>query len=288
MNIPAEIHRFFVEQDLPLGEKSQLKNVSGGCINTCFELRIQEQQFFLKVNRSADYPGMFDAEYKGLSLLRASRTFTVPEPLLAVVSGNSQYLLMRFIERGQPGEDYFFSAGRLLAQLHCHHAEKFGLDHDNYIGSLKQANAYHESFSEFFICTRIEPMLKMAIDSGRAEQSITRSFNNFFSRLSELVPFEKPSLLHGDLWSGNMMCSDRGPAVFDPAVYYGHREADLAMTKLFGGFDEEFYEGYESVFPLEKNWRERTDLFNLYPLLVHVNLFGGGYLQEVKNIIRKF
>jgi fructosamine-3-kinase len=177
-----------------------------------------------------------------------------------------------------------------LARLHKTTQNTFGLHYDNYIGSLTQSNTPPaDSWTEFFIHQRLEPMLKMAVDSGKAEPDLIPKFESLYSKLDEIFPQEKPALLHGDLWSGNCMADDNGdPVIYDPAVYYGHREMDLAMTKLFGGFESEFYEAYQEEFPLEKHWEQRIAICNLYPLLAHVNLFVGSYIQSIKNIINRY
>jgi fructosamine-3-kinase len=163
------------------------------------------------------------------------------------------------------------------------------LEQDNFIGSLIQENKQQPDFINFFISQRLEVQLKIARNQGALNQSDTRYFNSLFNKLNNIVPIEKPALLHGDLWSGNFMVNSSGaPCIFDPAVYYGHREADIAMTQLFGGFSPEFYHAYNETCPLEKDWQKRTDIFNLYPLLVHVNLFGGSYAAQVLRIIRHF
>ncbi|MBK5285164.1 MAG: fructosamine kinase family protein [Bacteroidia bacterium] len=152
-----------------------------------------------------------------------------------------------------------------------------------------QSNSQKRTWAEFFISERLEKQIAFAKDLGVIDNSTIQQFNNLYKRLPELIPEEAPSLLHGDLWNGNFMTGNDGKAwLIDPAIYYGHREMDLAMTKLFGGFSEEFYSSYIESFPLQKGFTERIDIHNLYPLLVHVNLFGGGYLIEVKNILSRF
>ena len=165
----------------------------------------------------------------------------------------------------------------------------FGLDHDNYIGSLPQSNHQHTSWVEFFIEERLEKQIALAKNSGALNNSTIQQFNNLFKRLKEIIPEEKPSLLHGDLWNGNyMLAADGCACLIDAAVYYDHREMDLAMTRLFGGFPEEFYESYHETFPLSSGFEERVDIHNLYPLLVHVNLFGGSYISQVKSVLSRF
>ena len=165
-------------------------------------------------------------------------------------------------------------------------AVSFGLDHDNYIGSLAQSNKKHADWISFFMEERIRPQLKLAMDKKLIDEGTVKQFDKLFDHFDRLIPKEKPALLHGDLWNGNFLVSDSSrAALIDPAVYFGHREMDLAMTTLFGGFDSEFYRAYDEVFPLEKGFEKRVDIHNLYPLLVHVNLFGGGYVRQVKAVL---
>lgn len=262
--------------------------VGGGSINACYKLATSEGLFFLKENKARAFPGMFEAEKKGLALLKMAEAFIIPEAFFIAEEDGFSMLLMEWLEKKAGDKNEWRNSGKKLAQLHKNISPVFGLDHNNYIGSLPQSNTQHETWAEFFAAERILPQLMLARNQKKVDAALVTKGENFCKALHEIFPVEKPSLLHGDLWSGNFFFSAKGPAIFDPAVYYGHREMDLAMTKLFGGFDGEFYEGYESEFPLEKNWRSRTDLCNLYPLLVHVNLFGGGYVQDVKSILAKF
>lgn len=260
----------------------------GGCINESGICVTPAGSVFLKWNDRKKYPGMFDAEAKGLSLLRKGTALHVPEVLLCGETGSFQFLLLETIREGRRSNTYWETFGRGLAMLHRNTMDTFGLDHDNYIGSLPQTNAASPSWSEFFE-QRLRKLLKMALDTGRVEITMTKKFESLFLKLNTLLPKEVPSLLHGDLWGGNIMTNDVGqPVLIDPAVYFGHREADLAMTQLFGGFDERFMRSYEDVFPLSPGFEMRRDIFNLYPLLVHVNLFGGSYGRQVLSIVNRF
>jgi fructosamine-3-kinase len=260
-------------------------SVGGGSINDCFRLETGKGIFFLKENKANAFPGMFEAEKKGLAVLKQANAFIVPQTFSIDEEEGFSMLLMEWLERSTGN---WRDAGKKLAQLHKNTSTTFGLDHDNYIGSLSQSNTRHTTWAEFYTSERILPQLKLAREHKKIDAALVIKGEHFCRALHEIFPAEAPALLHGDLWSGNFFFSTTGPAIFDPAVYYGHREMDLAMTKLFGGFDGAFYEGYEEAFSLEKSWKSRTEFCNLYPLLVHVNLFGGSYVNDVKTILGGF
>ena len=179
--------------------------------------------------------------------------------------------------------------GKKLGRLHKSTSDYFGLDYDNYIGKLPQSNTKHSNWFDFFALERIEPQVRMGIESGKLSRPILKSVEGFYKKLGSILPTEKPALLHGDLWSGNFMFTKSGGvSIYDPAVYYGHREMDLAMTRLFGGFSANFYEGYNEQFPLSGGFDSRVSIYNLYPILVHANLFGGSYCRQAENIINRY
>ncbi|MEJ0102180.1 MAG: fructosamine kinase family protein [Bacteroidota bacterium] len=157
------------------------------------------------------------------------------------------------------------------------------------MGALHQNNAYSENWNDFFVHQRLQPQTRIAIDKGLLPQKTIHQFDVLYKKLNSIFNKENASLLHGDLWSGNFMCDDQSqPFLIDPAVYFGHRNMDLAMTTLFGGFDKSFYESYQYHFPLPGNYREQWDVCNLYPLLIHLNLFGSSYLYDIETILKKF
>lgn len=263
--------------------------IGGGCINEAHLVHTDSGRFFIKYNSSSAFPGMFEKESEGLNLLAETKTIDVPEVIATGETGKYAYLLLQFVESGTKKSDFWSDFGTRLAALHQHSAENFGFKHDNYIGSLTQSNLPHPDFISFFIGQRIGPQLKTARDKGEINHNDIKYFESLFKELPNIFPPEKPALVHGDLWSGNLMVSANGlPCLVDPAVYYGNREADIAMTELFGGFRPDFYDAYNHSFPMEKGWQKRMDILNLYPLLVHVNLFGGGYAGQVIRIIRQF
>ena len=268
---------------------SETRPVGGGCINQACRLKTGAGNYFIKYNSATAFPGMFEKEAAGLKILSGTQTISIPQVVQHGEAGNYSFLLLQFIESGKVKSNFWNEFGTKLAGLHHNTHSFFGLDHDNYIGSLVQKNNPHPDFTSFFILQRIEPQLKEARNKGAFSQGDTRYFDSLFRQLNNIIPPEKPSLVHGDLWSGNFMVTSEGsPCLVDPAVYYGHREADIAMSLLFGGFEPAFYEAYNQTWPMEKGWQKRMDIFNLYPLLVHVNLFGGGYAGQVLRIIRQF
>lgn len=282
-----QIEKFFSEQN-GLAKIGKIRSEGGGSINDAYCFECLEERFFVKVNSADIFPGMFACEARGLALLSQHSVLTIPKVILEGKAGKEQFLVLEYLDPSPEDANYFYELGKGLARLHATTQNAYGLDHANYIGSLPQDNTTEATWSEFFICRRIEPLLKQALDSGELPRSCRSSFDNFFNQLDELMPREGPSLLHGDLWSGNKMNTTSGPAIFDPAVYFGHREMDIAMSQLFGGFTKDFYKGYADERPLEKGWEQRVDLFNLYPLLVHTVLFGGSYASDVTHIIRRF
>ncbi|HRY31531.1 MAG TPA: fructosamine kinase family protein [Bacteroidales bacterium] len=263
--------------------------LSGGCINQAYRVDTEDNSYFIKFNHAGLYPGMFEAEVRGLEVLEKTNTLRVPRPILASTAGRYTYIIMEFIGTGKSHSSFWEDFGMKLARLHRNTASSYGLDHDNYIGSLPQSNRFHDSWTDFFITERLEPQLKQAADSGAAGAPLLRQFEKLYRLLPSLIPQEPPALIHGDLWNGNYMTAPDGSAcLIDPAVHYGHREADLAMSLLFGGFSESFYDAYQGAYPLESGWKERMDIHKLYPLLVHVNLFGGGYIRFVASIVSTF
>ncbi|MBE7178567.1 MAG: fructosamine kinase family protein [Mucilaginibacter polytrichastri] len=257
--------------------------VSGGDINRCFELRSGQDRLFVKVNDADKFPQMLEKESKGLHALRLTKTIAVPKVIESGTIDNEQFLLMEWIP-GQNPPQMWENAGAALAQLHALEQLYFGWEEDNFIGTLVQQNNSCKNSIDFFSKQRIGSLFYRAKSAGLFSEKETEQFERFRSRLSDLLPDEKPSLLHGDLWGGNFL----NGYYIDPAVYYGSREADLAMTRLFGGFAPKFYQAYEEVFPLQSGWQKRTEIWNLYPLLVHALLFGGSYIGQVNAIIQKY
>ena len=264
--------------------------VGGGCINHAARLEDSAgNKWFVKWQEGEEALPIFTAEQKGLALLHQHFAGHVPE---AIANGSTQgnsWLLMTLVESGPQQADFWEQFGQQLAALHQHSAAAFGLDHDNYIGSLPQYNTWKPTWADFFIEQRLLPQLAFAERRHLIDTSLRKDFDGLFKKLPDLMPDEPPALLHGDLWSGNFMREPGGePCLIDPAVYYGHREMEIAFTRLFGGFDDTLYQVYQECHPLEKGFEQRRDLCNLYPLLVHLNLFGTSYLPGIRQSLSAY
>lgn len=262
--------------------------LAGGDINTAAQVFSSEGVFFVKWN-TADRDGMFESEAKGLEVLRQTDAFDIPAVIGHGQQGDKAYLILEYIDTGRPMPTYWEVLGQRLAEQHSYTQPKFGLSFNNYIGSLPQDNTQTTKGFEFFFEKRLLPLAGMARYKGMISSDMLDRFYRLYQKLPTLLPNERPALLHGDLWSGNVMVNETGsPALIDPAVYYGYREAEIAYTTLFGGFEPRFYEAYTEAFPLEEGFQERVPIYNLYPLLVHLNLFGEGYLSGIEKVMKAF
>lgn len=264
--------------------------ISGGDISDTFRLELSDRRrVFVKTNHQAP-AGMFEAEAHGLAWLRAANAIAVPE-VLAYKSfgqqGRGGFLALEWLEPGHKSRDFDQRLGEGLAALHRYGAPGFGLDRDNFIGRLTQSNRHHDRFRDFFVEQRLLPQFELAVCNGHFDRAFRTDFARLLGRLGGLLgPDEPPARLHGDLWSGNCVVGPNGvPWLVDPAAYGGHRELDLGMMHLFGGFSERVFDAYAECYPLLPGVPERIRLMQLYPLLVHVNLFGGGYVASVRRIV---
>ncbi|MEP7110221.1 MAG: fructosamine kinase family protein [Ferruginibacter sp.] len=259
----------------------------GGDINRSYCLYGHTAKYFLKVNDARKYPCMFAKEVNGLHALHQNCTLTVPRVIKSADTQQDQWLLLEWLENGSPKTNFWQNFGTGLAMLHQKQQSFFGWHEDNFIGSLVQHNQQLPSWHLFYGECRIMPLVRDLFNTGSFSKQDVTSAELFCKRIEDLFPPEPPALLHGDLWSGNfMIASDGNAAIFDPAVYYGHREMDIGMTKLFRGFDTQFYDAYNGIYPLENGWQQRLQFAQLYPLLVHAVLFGGHYAGSARDIIR--
>jgi fructosamine-3-kinase len=268
--------------------KSQ-KPQGGGDINDAWQLQTAGGPLFLKMNDARQYPGMFAREAEALRYLKAHSPFRIPAVICADEWEGQAFLLLEWIEPGTADAQTGEKLGAQLAEQHLHQSQHFGWEKDNYMGKLVQLNKWTAQWPEFFAAQRIEPLWRQARDQGFFDAGDSRHLERLWHRLEEWVPQEPPALVHGDLWAGNYLVDQAGhPVLIDPALHFGHREADLAMMNLFGGFPAQAYEAYQQGYPLEGDWQARIPLHQLYPLLVHVVLFGGGYAGQVSAILGRF
>lgn len=262
--------------------------VEGGSISSAAKAVTGLGTFFIKWN-DASYHKLFETEETGLTVLRTACPNLIPKLIGSGVIDYTSFIILEWIEPHAPHELFWDDLAKQLASLHSNTAIMHGLEYTNYIGSLPQHNSQYSSWVDFFITNRLQVLVEAAFNKGYLTNSHLKRFYGLYSRLYSLIPEAKPSLLHGDLWNGNMLCGADGKArIFDPAIYYGNREMDLAMSSLFGGFNSAFYHAYDSYFPLEKGYESRFPIHNLYPLLVHLNLFGMSYLTDIEAILKDF
>jgi protein-ribulosamine 3-kinase len=262
-------------------------SVGGGSINEAFCLEGTDgERYFLKLNDAKLSP-MFVAEAAGLDAITASNTLRVPQPVAHGIAGTQSFLVLEHLElcaRGDAG-----LLGEQLAALHRSKSKTFGFVQDNFIGTTPQPNGWKDNWIDFWRVHRLEFQLQLAEANGYGSQlrdlgdKVLDALPAFFAGYTP-----QPSLLHGDLWSGNHAFTAGGkPVIFDPAVYYGDRECDIAMTELFGGYPADFYAEYRASWPLDAGYSTRRDLYNLYHILNHANLFGSGYARQAEQIMQK-
>lgn len=262
--------------------------VHGGSINRAYLCQGVDQQFFVKTN-SANRVSMFAAEAEGLLALAKCCAVRVPEPICWGVADNTSYLVLQYIELGSATGDSARALGFRLAQLHRHTAPQFGWHRDNTIGSTPQHNRWTGSWAAFWSEHRLGHQIELAKEQGH-ERALIGQLERVCAGVPALLAGHRPaaSLLHGDLWGGNVAADTEGqPVILDPAVYYGDREADLAMTELFGGFSPHFYQAYKSEFPVDAGYETRRTLYNLYHVVNHLNLFGGGYARQAGQMAQR-
>jgi fructosamine-3-kinase len=273
------------------GASAEVKSftpVSGGSISGSYFAEINNgKSLFIKKNRVSP-ENLFKCERNGLAALKSSGA-RVPEVYKVFIDAGHQYIVMQYIERTSQSKSSDYNFGRELAELHRKDAgNKYGFSENNYIGANRQFNDYSASWVSFFAEMRLGYQLKLAVNKKYFDDHEADVFSKLIDRLGDIIPEDKPSLIHGDLWGGNYINSAEGCYLIDPAVYFGSREADIAMTELFGGFSNEFYRGYNDVYPLDKGYRERRDLYNLYHILNHLNLFGLSYKNQALSIAKRY
>jgi len=250
--------------------------LGGGCIGSCYKVITSSGNYFVKYYSKA---GISKEEAHGLKELANSNTVKVPEAL----KFDDHSLVLDFISQGSKKENFQKKLGTELALLHKTKAPRYGFYENNHIGSTSQINIEKENWIDFYIENRLDYQVSISED-----KDIIQNYKNLRTKIPEILAgsIEEPSLIHGDLWGGNVISNEEGePVLIDPAVYYGNREMELAMTRLFGGFTEEFYNSYNREYPMKKNWKERQNIYKLYHILNHFNLFGSSYKHQVLELM---
>lgn len=289
MSLPAAL-RSALEPEL--GNIIESEPVGGGDISNAARLRLAAgSQVLVKWGTGLPF-GLFTAERRGLALLSSAEALCIPH-VVAQSEANADrpgFIVMEWLGRGPSTPKVADALGRGLAELHRVTAPTYGLNHDNFIGANPQINKAADSWVAFFCEQRLGFQMELAIQKGRLPGRRARLLEKLLGRLGEWLPVLPPaSLLHGDLWAGNWLATDAGrPALIDPAVYYGHREAEIAFTGLFGKFPTTFYAAYNQTWALDSGYQERKDLYNLYHLLNHLNLFGESYGRGVDSVLGKY
>jgi fructosamine-3-kinase len=269
----AELH-------LPMEKGISLSRCAGGDINDAFVCRTGSLSYFVKVHSGSK--AMFTEEMNALIQLSETGLLTVPEPLGVYQGEYQSCLVMSFIAMKPLSEEGYFVAGQHLARCHEQTEARYGWPSNNFIGTTRQVNHWTGNWFEFFIEHRLQQQIDLLGDKEIA--SYRPRLDSLQVRFQDYQP--PPSLLHGDLWSGNLAATDEGaPIFFDPASYYGDRETDLAMTELFGRFPSAFYRGYEAVWPMDSGYTLRKPIYQLYHILNHANLFGGGYVAQSRRML---
>ena len=265
-----------------------MQPMGGGSINEAYQIKAAGNAVFCKTNSATKFPHLFSKEKEGLQLL-VQHGIKTPAVIDCFEEEDQQVLLLEWIEEGERSSAFWQTFGERLAMLHRTKGSHFGLPNDNYMGSVPQSNTPHEQWCTFFAAERLSPMIERCVGKKLLTPKHLRQFEALQKKLTDIFEEEPPCLVHGDLWSGNFLCNQSSePVLIDPAVYFGHRSVDLAMTTLFGGFRQPFYDSYHYHFPLPTNYEEQWAVSNLYPLLIHLYLFGSGYRLQIERTLQKF
>lgn len=268
---------------------ANVSKISGGDINAAYRFTAGNQDYFIKVNDAEKFPDLFRNEANGLNEIREKSAFKIPKIITFGERDAFQYLILELLTEGKASEQSWSAFAQNLAQMHKVTQENFGFYEDNYFGSQPQVNTEKINWPQFYAENRILPSIRQMVDKGVGSSKDAANAEKLCYKLPEIYPDERPSLIHGDLWSGNyFIMKNTAITVIDPAVYYGHREMDLAMAMLFGGIPEGFYHSYFEHFPVAPEFSERVEFSQLYPLIFHAIRFGGGYIPSVQRILAKF
>lgn len=273
-----------------LGERVvNARPVSGGDISSAYCVDTETGQYFLKVNSDSSALGMFYSEQEGLQAIEETKTIAVPHVHFVDSIDGQAFLMMDLVESKRPDTSDYHRLGSQLAELHLCSQADFGFSSDNFIGSLPQQNNIHANWAEFHWFERILPQLQLALRDGLIQSQMIPEEERAITLFREISGDIRPALLHGDLWGGNyLIAADGTPFLIDPAVYYGHSMVDIAMSRLFGGFGAGFYDAYHEIIPKSPYYDIQIELYQLYYLLVHLNLFGSSYYSSVASILKRY
>ena len=269
-----------------------VKRVSGGCIAEAFQMVLDDATtLFVKVSVGQDND--FEVELNGLEALRSTNTVAIPNVVASQTDDSIGVLILEWTQSSSPKKEFWPRFGHKIAQLHLANQsiDRFGFFQDNFIGSTKQPNPWKSNWPEFFALYRLAFQGDLALSQGLIETSQRKDLDRLIEKLPRLLASDEtsPALLHGDLWSGNFLCdANQNPVIFDPAVYFGHHECEFGITKLFGGFDSTFFEAYHDVLPKDDGTSQRIEIYQLYHLLNHLNLFGRSYWPACQTILSKY
>ena len=260
--------------------------LSGGDISSVFKIKTVNGDLVAKIGNGARHKALLTAEKNGLNLLKNQDVIAIPEIYDFGSLTEMTFLLMEYIPAKSGNVNEMLRLGGELANLHQCLGKTYGGDQDNFIGSLPQSNIRHSNWAEFYVDERLVPQFKLAVQKRYIKQEEIPEVELMTNKIKTLTNDVQPTLLHGDLWNGNYLIHENGtPYLIDPAVYYGHSGVDIAMTKLFGGFSHEFYSAYHDVIPISLYDKSLTDLYQLYYLLAHLNMFGMSYKGSVMSIV---
>lgn len=253
------------------------------------QLLTNRKSYFLKYQSLEDFPDIFDKDAAGLQLLGETGAIHTPFVFGTGKTKSHCFIIMEYVNPAKTTENFWPYFAEKVAQLHKNSHDLYGLDYDNYIDNVQQYNNFHENWYDFFILERLEPQVHKARNHNQINKGHVYKLENLYKQLINLIPEERPALVHGNLNSSNYLVNREGkPILINPAVAYNHRETDIAVSRLFKSFDPSFYTHYNRVFPMEKGWEERLDIYNLYPLLVQINKTGMRYLSQMEKIINDF
>lgn len=261
----------------------------GGEINSYHKLLTDQGVFFVKAHHLEERPRMFEREISGLEALRKIQCLDVVRSFGTTSLENYELLFLDYLEPAPPSSNYWEMLGAGLAAMHRHSSKSFGFSDDNFIHGQVQLNHRQSKWGSFFINNRLLPNIRRAFEQQRLEPDLLTRLEKFMKLAEVVFPEEPPALLHGNLWNKHLLTNVKGePVLISPSPYYGHREMDLAMTRLVGTFPDEFYKAYQDAYPLQPEWELRLDFGHVYYLLVYLNAYGAPYVQTLEEKLNKW